>query len=144
LDRIVMRLSIFGVKLLVLTLVGCAAHRTESIDMRLYLVGRWLLVDGGCQETHEFRADGTFTTASGEERLVGRYEVSAIANSGAPAVITRTVTATNGQKDCEGDVYRDNLNKPIRRYIFFARSGAATSICLDEQGHRCLPPLVRE
>jgi hypothetical protein len=60
----------------------------------------WKPLQGVCPERHSYRADGTASTRSGDERLEKRYRIEKL--SGDLWRVDAEVLSSNGGKDCLG------------------------------------------
>jgi hypothetical protein len=94
-----MRVVVFGILLCAYASMASAADR-KAFD----IVGEWTWnpVDAVCPERYNYRADGTFSTESGEERLEKTYVIAK--TSGSMYRIESMVTSTNGKPDCQGNL----------------------------------------
>lgn len=82
------------------------------------MVGEWEFLSGNgrCRERHSFRADGTFTVASGKEVMTGAYAVMQVANARSLLGFLKTDIAGNGERDCSG---RRSPKAPDRTHFFY-------------------------
>lgn len=90
-----MRIMLLGV-----LLFAGVASAADGGGFDVVGVWNWSLVGGDCRERYTYRADGTLSAESGEERLEKTYTLTGL--EGGMYRLDATVTATNGKTDCEG------------------------------------------
>lgn len=121
---------------------GCATGRRDNASEST-IVGRWSIVSQGCAEQYEFRADGTFSSASRNERLDGRYSVQEIAGRPASAKVRRSIERDNLGMDCAGSS-RDNTGTQDVRFIVLDASKNRMQVCGTDAATDCYGPLIRQ
>jgi len=72
-----------------------------------------------CTENLQYRASGISTSASGIEQTQSRCEISLMPSLLGFYGIAETVTESNGQPDCAGEVH-EATNEPVIRFIQFS------------------------
>jgi hypothetical protein len=127
------------IPLVPLLLVACSSSPTSQPSG---LIGKWSLSEGGCTDTYEYRANGTFSGSSGEERLEGRYSVESLAGGKASLKVVRTVESDNKRVDCSGST-KDQTGSQDTRYLVLDGKDKF-HVCLSPAGERCFGPLVRQ
>jgi len=94
---------------------------------------RWSVKDGSCHELHEYRADGTATSRSGDEVLEKRYTVER--HKGGPFFLYHEeVTASNGGKDCLG--HSTAVGKQAGMFVLPTNDGGYYT-CWSDEGMDC-------
>lgn len=102
----------------------------------------WTLPGKPCTEQLHYRADGTRLGSSGEETTQSRYEVAAIPSLLGFYRLTETVTDSNGQRDCSGDLHEAS-GEPMTRFIQFSPKKDQLIVCREESLEACFGPLKR-
>ena len=102
----------------------------------------WTLPGKPCTEQLHYRADGTRLGSSGEETTQSRYEVAAIPSLLGFYRLTETVTDSNGQRDCSGDLH-ETSGEPMTRFIQFSPKKDQLIVCREESLEACFGPLKR-
>ena len=121
---------------------GCATGGRDSASEST-MVGRWSIVSKGCAEQYEFRADGTFSSASRNERLDGRYSAQEIAGRPASAKVTRSIEKDNLGMDCAGSSQNDTGRQDVR-FIVLDTSKNRMQVCGTDAATGCYGPLIRQ
>lgn len=113
--------------------------REGTIAKRLVAVGTWEFSatrngpDGNpeCYETWIFKADGTGTIVSGNQRVTTEWKVEAVEGKGQMLFITNT--ATSGSPDCTGNIIDENTypkpSAPVQ--LLFYGSGEGALVCSE-------------
>lgn len=102
----------------------------------------WTLPGKACTETWHYRADGTRHASSGEEASQSVYQASALPSLLGFYRVTETVTQSNGQPDCAGDVHAAS-EEPLTRFIQFSPKHDQLIVCREESLKACFGPLRR-
>jgi len=106
------------------------------------ILGTWsfTLPSGKCTETYTFRANGTMSVSSGEERADGTYDVSPTPTGEGFYKWVAKVTKDNGKKDCAGDITR-----PGQEVSSFVRFGPGGDMVVCERAalDSCFGPFMR-
>ena len=102
----------------------------------------WTLPGKQCTENLQYRATGTNTSASGTANTQSRYEVSPLPSLLGFYRIAETVTTSDGQPDCAGDVH-EFTNEPVVRFIQFSPERNLLIVCRTESLKECFGPLKR-
>jgi hypothetical protein len=105
------------------------------------IIGTWHLSMPGttCQETWQFRADGTTQNVSGSEESTSEYEISDEPISGY-FVLTDTIKSTNGQPDCQGATMP--VGDKVTVYLFPTTTGGFF-LCMSSNHNSCIASMVR-
>jgi hypothetical protein len=105
------------------------------------IIGTWQLSTPGstCQETWQFRADGTTQNVSGAEESTSEYEISDEPVSGY-YVLTDTIRNTNGQPDCQGATMP--VGDKVTVYLLPTTNGGFL-LCMDSNRNSCVALMVR-
>ncbi|MGV8805710.1 MAG: hypothetical protein ACWA6Y_12195 [Polaromonas sp.] len=108
------------------------------------LVGRWAWVLPGksCGESLTYRTDGTRSASSGQEQTQSRYEISAMPSLLGFYRLSETVTQSNNQPDCAGDVH-PATDEPVMRFVQFSPRHDQFIVCKEEELKACYGPLKR-
>jgi hypothetical protein len=94
---------------------------------------RWSSKDGRCKEHHEYRADGTATVRSGDEVLQKSYTIERY-KGGAYFLVHEEVKASNGGKDCTGQVTA--VGKQSGMFVLPTNDGGYYT-CSSDEGWGC-------
>ena len=115
-------------------LVVAAAGAALAADANPVLGSwRWSAKEGNCTERHEYRADGTATTASGEEVLEKKYTIEPY--EGGPFwLYHEEVIASNGGKDCLGATTA--VGKQTGMFVL-PTNGGGYYTCTSNEGWGC-------
>lgn len=97
----------------------------------------------GCADTYDYRSDGTFSSSSAEERMVGRYAAELSSGTKASLKVLRAVASDNRQADCTGST-KDQSGSQDTRYLVFGTNKNQMQVCFTATGERCFGPLVRQ
>ncbi len=130
------------------TLVLCSlvsANAAEPLPPALHpLTGSWswTLPGKSCTERLDYRANGTRLGSSGEERTQSRYDITAIPSLLGFYRLSETVTDSNGQRDCAGDLHAAP-GEPVTRFIQFSPKKDQLIVCREESLKACFGPLKR-
>jgi hypothetical protein len=105
------------------------------------IVGTWQLSTPGstCQETWQFRADGTTHNVSGAEESTSEYEISDEPVSGY-YVLTDTIRNTNGQPDCQGATMP--VGDKVTVYLLPTTNGGFF-LCMYSNRNSCVALMAR-
>ena len=114
----------------------------ERVQHPLTATWSWALPGKQCTESLQYRASGTRTSISGAEKTQSRYEVSPMPSLLDFYRIVETVTESNSQPDCAGDVH-EITNEPIVRFIQFSPKRDRLLVCRTESLKECFGPLKR-
>jgi hypothetical protein len=108
------------------------------------LTGNWRYIDRvGCGDFYYFRADGTFSSASGLESLEGRYSIESPSElTNGRFKVTRTIAVDNHLADCSGSA-TDDTGKTDVRYVYFRRDNDELMVCPTAVSKTCFGPLER-
>ncbi len=122
--------------------VGSARAQGDA-GLAAALVGTWSwkVPGGSCTETQSYRADGTGSVTSGEERSEQRWTVQPIPGS---SLARLTVTTTRDERgvDCIG---QDNDDTGRTVELFYRIEGRTRLIlCFDAAGDECFGPFIRQ
>jgi hypothetical protein len=132
------------VALVSIVVVLCAPTYAQEAAPRNPLVGNWRYIDSaGCGDFYYFRADGSFSSASGLESREGRYSLeppSELTNG--RFKVTRTTTFDNRLVDCGGSTL-DDTGKTDVRYVYFSRNNNELMVCPTAVSNTCFGPLAR-
>jgi hypothetical protein len=101
-------------------------------------VWAWNAVGGACPEIHEYRADGSAITQSGDEVLEKSYEVSRVSDG--LYRITLKSLRSNGKKDCTGHTTKVGGTNVV--FVQFQNFGGYLT-CASESGMSCYGSAVR-
>lgn len=102
----------------------------------------WTLPGKQCTESLQYRASGSSTSVSGAEQTQSRYEISPMPSLLGFYRIAETVTESNGQPDCAGDVH-EVTNEPVIRFVQFSPKRDQLIVCRTESLKECFGPLKR-
>lgn len=105
-------------------------------------VWSWTLAGKQCAESLQYRANGAGTSTSGVEHTQSHYEVSPMPSLLGFYRIAETVTESNGQPDCSGDMH-EVTNAPAVRFIQFSPRHDLLIVCKTEALKECFGPLKR-
>lgn len=126
-------------RLMTVLLFGCAAAASAAEPNEFDVVGewRWDPVGDVCPERYVFRADGTHSVESGEERLEKTYTL--VRTKGAMYRLDSTVTSTNGKPDCLGNATPVGAKSriflmPLKGGGFFTCASEDTMSCFGTAG----------
>jgi len=103
----------------------------------------WTQATNSCKERYSYAADGTSSVVSGAEHTEGRYTYTRAPHNQARAMLTVTVTADHGGRDCAGSD-ADSAGNMDTVYLLFGRRGTEMAICKSETAMDCFGPLKRE
>src|SRR5690242_10135667 len=119
-----------------------AAAQAGAVPANHPILGTWTnALPNGCTETYTFRADGTDSASSAEERAEGTYEISEAPDAKGLYKLVDTVTKTNGKKDCMGS--STPLGDVATDYVRFSRAQDFMMTCYDAAGEHCFGPSKR-
>jgi hypothetical protein len=106
------------------------------------IIGTWHLSVPGtvCQETWEFRADGTTHNVSGSEESTSEYEISDAPNAQGYYVLSDTIKEINGQPDCKGA--KIPVGDRALVYLMPTTSGGFF-LCMKPHHDSCTAAMVR-
>ena len=136
----------------VIALTACAAHcapasyAQNAAPHSLLGTWNWTVFSGKCPETLQYRADGVLSTTSGDAVTAWRYRLDAAPDARGFYKVVETLTRTNGQKDCHGDVVDDDDIAALEatRYIQFSPAKDRMVVCKTASLAACYGPLKRE
>jgi hypothetical protein len=108
------------------------------------LVGTWRWSREGdqCTETYEYRADGTGSITSRDERSLHRYRLSAQPSMGGFYTLTSEVLRDYGGKDC-AELDEDDTGRTYTLYLLMSTDRDAHLLCYEQSQQRCFGPLRR-
>ena len=108
------------------------------------LMGSWIwtLPSKKCVETLNYRANGIWTGASGEETTQGTYEVPPVPSLLGFYRLVETLTVANGKRDCSGDLHEASSEASIR-FIQLSPKRDQLIVCKAESLKECFGPLKR-
>ena len=108
------------------------------------IIGKWTwqLAGNACNETLQFRSQGTRDGASGEEVTEGTYQITLKPGFSGFYRLTETLTATNGKRDCAGDL-RVAGEESTMRFVQFSPKNDQLIFCKSESLQACYGPLRR-
>jgi len=136
-------LSFFAILLCSFALAQAAKPLSSAaLPHSLSGVWSWTLKDKQCTEILEYRANGTSANTSGVERTQSHYEVSPMPSLLGFYRIDETVTESNGEPDCAGDVH-EVTNEPVTRFIQLSPKHDLLIVCRTETLKECFGPLKR-
>lgn len=104
---------ILCILVLMLPIIGCGGGSSSSYsgpgvtnssgNESRSIVGKWELIFPGslCEETYDFKSNNNFTINSLDEISSGTYTFTSVTST--RYKLTMTITADNGEADCEGD-----------------------------------------
>jgi hypothetical protein len=122
-------------------LLGAAAQ-AAAVPVNHPILGTWSnKLPNGCVEVYTFRADGTDSASSADERAEGTYEISETPDEKGLYKLVDTVVRTNGKKDCVGGA--TPLGDVATDYVRFSRAYDFMMTCYDAAGERCFGPSKR-
>lgn len=124
-----MRIIVLGI-----LLCGCIPAAFAAERKEFDVVGEWDWNPAGavCPERYIYRADGTFSAQSGEERLEKTYVIAR--TSGSMYRLVSTVTSTNGKPDCQGKL--SPVGAKSRVYLM-PLNGGGFFTCASEDTRSC-------
>ena len=93
-----------------------------------------------CQETWQFRADGTTHNVSGSEESTSEYEISDEPNAAGYYVLSDTIKETNGQPDCQGATTPVGDHAVV--YLMPTTNGGFL-LCMHPNQDFCIAPMIR-
>lgn len=130
------------IAILLLALVGAGlTPPAQAIDSPL--LGQWRFTEDGCTDSYLFREDGSFVSASGEERRSGSFAVERLpGNPKAGYKVVRKNLQDNRGRDCVGSSVDDSGTQDIR-YVFFNPAGTQMMVCASPSAERCFGPLIK-
>ena len=138
-----MRPSVLWALLVVSTVPSCAqTPRPPAANHPI--LGTWTVSVPGttCSEVYTFRADGTRTYSSGEERGESAFEISAARSERGFYALTDTVTHNNGKPDCSGGT--TPVGDKVTLFIMFHPKNTNEFImCYTESLSDCVGPFKR-
>jgi hypothetical protein len=102
-----------------------------------------VFTEHGCTDTYEYRANGTFSASSNEERLKGRYLAEPLVGGKVSLKVVRTVDNDNGKPDCSKST-RDQSGSQDTRYLVFGVNKEKFNVCITPTGERCFGPVHRQ
>jgi hypothetical protein len=107
------------------------------------ILGAWTFTvpDGGCEETYEFRPDGTLLASSGEARSERTYRITDAPDAQGFYRLVDKVVRENGKLDCFGEPTEPGSSATI--FILFDPGGDRFVACESESPDACLGPLLR-
>lgn len=103
---------------------------------------RWTLFDGKCQETFQYRADGTMLSTSGEAVTQWAYNITAKPDALGFYKAVETSVKVDGKKDCSGDVV-SKAGIEHTRFIQMSPTRDRFISCTTESLNACFGPLGR-
>ncbi len=102
----------------------------------------WTLPGKACNETLQYRPNGSRLATSGEEVTDADYQVTPLPGAAGFYRLTETVTQTNGKRDCYGDLH-ESSDEPVTRFIQFSPRQDQFIVCKAETLEACFGPLRR-
>ncbi|MDB5884372.1 MAG: hypothetical protein JWR74_543 [Polaromonas sp.] len=140
-------------KLIAFTLLLCCAQFVHAAAPRdaapnaelphpLSASWSWSLPGKQCTESLQYLPGGTSTGRSGAQQIQSRYEVSALPSLLGFYRLAETVTESNNQPDCAGDVLEVS-DEPVVRFIQFSPGRNQLIVCRTEALKECYGPLKR-
>lgn len=117
---------------------------TAASPARNPLAGNWRWKPSGksCVETLSYDASGTRTGTSGDETTQANYEIPSVPNLLGFYQLLETTTASNGKKDCSGDLHQVS-GAPVTRFIQFSPKRDQFIVCSEASLKACFGPLRR-
>jgi hypothetical protein len=108
------------------------------------ITGKWAWTVAGtsCNETLQYRTDGTRVGASGEEMTEAQFQITAKPSLLGFYRLTETLTVANGKRDCAGDLHVAGQEGTIR-FIQFSPKNDQLIVCKTESLQACYGPLRR-
>ena len=108
------------------------------------LVGNWSWTLPGtrCTETLDYRADGSLNGTSGNAAVQVRYEVATLPGLQGFYRMVETVTASNSNRDCSGDL-QTVTGEATLRFAQFSPDFMRIIFCREPSLKACYGPLQR-
>ncbi len=107
------------------------------------LVGTWSwTLPNGCTETQTYRADGSRSVVSGDERTEGTFDVEPSVEDPNFRRLTLLTKTDSGGKDCSGNASDDSGKTSVIFYLI-AKDGQQLMYCADPELKRCVGPFRR-
>lgn len=124
--------------------VGTSPTAPTAGEAARALVGTWRWSREGdqCTETYEYRADGTGSITSRDERSLHRYRLSAQPSMGGFYTLTSEVLRDYGGKDC-AELDEDDTGRTYTLYLLMSTDRDAHLLCYEQSQQRCFGPLRR-
>ncbi|MES1926560.1 hypothetical protein [Salinisphaera sp. T31B1] len=105
-------------------------------------VWTWTLPSNGCNEVYRYYADGKLAVISGEEVVLGNYQIAAQPNESGRYKLTDTIRVDHPGIDCAGQNV-DLAGDSATIYIRFHESGNAYWPMYSPSGDSGFGPLFR-
>jgi hypothetical protein len=102
----------------------------------------WTLPGKACTETVQYRSGGKRLGTSGEEVTESEFQITPLPSLLGFYRLTETLTLTNGQRDCAGDL-RTVGEEGVTRFIQFSPKLDQMIVCKEESLKACFGPLKR-
>lgn len=118
------------------------AQGEASLATALVGTWAWTLPDGSCTESQSYRADGTGSVTSGDERSEQTWRVEAVEGSPLARMIITTTRDDRG-KDCIGQDI-DDTGRTVTLYYRIDGGGGRLVFCFDLQQDQCFGPFFRQ
>lgn len=118
-----------------------AAQSRQRGDADLVGSWSWSPPRTDCVETYTYRADGTLSVQSGDERTDAVYRVEAVRGSRFRKLTMRT-TRDNRGKDCAGAA-EDDAGRSSTTYYLMSPDKVQMILCNEPKLERCLGPFTR-
>jgi hypothetical protein len=99
----------------------------------------WTLFAGKCQETFQFKPDGTLLTTSGDAVAEWTYKITPQASETNFYPLRMLLTRQNGKKDCYGDVAEEG--REIESFIQMSPAKDRFINCKSASLAACFGPL---
>lgn len=119
-----------------------AANLARPATHPIVGVWSWTLPGKPCEETWQYRVNGTRLGSSGDEVVQGDYEVTPVPGASGFYRLVETVTQANGKRDCPGDLHQASGER-ITRFIQFSPKLDQLIVCKAESLQACFGPLKR-
>ncbi len=102
----------------------------------------WTAFKGSCQESYQYRADGSMVSRSGEAQAQWTYRVSPLPSALGFYKVLETATGNNGKRDCYGDPSEETGSERIK-FMQLSPSLQRLIACKAESLAACYGPLER-
>lgn len=134
---------IVALTLLALAAATPAAEPAAPADLASELVGTWSwTLPNGCTETQTYRADGSRSVVSGEERAEGTFQVEPSTEDPNFRRLTLNTARDAGGKDCSGSTSDDTGKSSVIFYLI-AKDHQQLMYCFEPELKRCVGPFRR-
>jgi len=130
---------------LLLTCVGAqGAADAPAQNEAGRIVGKWIWTrpDTKCVETQEYRADGTLSVVSGEEKTTNTYVLAPEATANGFHKLTVKTVKDSGGKDCF-DSDKDGTGITVTHYVMIHPKGNKLMLCHEDSVDHCIGPYQR-